>query len=242
MRRASISRFITGGVVATLIGMALAWLPVFAQQPQGPALFDASPVQQASCLDFGAAETARHGSGAMRFIGTRSGNPLAHPQLLDARTPPETAARSYLSVCGSMFGLSGDAAELALQRVTPAENQRSVVRFQGNRGNGGIPVFGGELIVQLDSNREPRGDDRQCPATIDVVHAACGHDGTGRSYGARHCRTRARCLSAGTRGRNTAALDIQRVAGRSRSGSSASGVAHGGEVDGSPAHSRTGPR
>ena len=131
--------------------MALAWLPVFAQQPQGPARFDASPLQQASCLDFGAAETARHGSGAMRFIGTRSGNPLAHPQLLDARTPPETAARSYLSVCGSMFGLSGDAAELALQRVTPAENQRSVVRFQ--QMYGGIPVFGGELIVQLDSNR-----------------------------------------------------------------------------------------
>ncbi len=151
MRRASISRFIIGGVVATLIGMALAWLPVFAQQPQGPARFNASPLQQASCLDFGAAETARHGSGAMRFIGTRSGNPLAHPQLLDARTPPETAARSYLSVCGSMFGLSGDAAELALQRVTPAENQRSVVRFQ--QMYGGIPVFGGELIVQLDSNR-----------------------------------------------------------------------------------------
>jgi Zn-dependent metalloprotease len=151
MSRASISRFITGGVIATLIGLALAWLPVFAQQPQGPARFDASPLQQASCLDFGAAETARHGSGAMRFIGTRSGNPLAHPQLLDARTPPESAARSYLSVCGSMFGLSGDVAELALQRVTPAENQRSVVRFQ--QMYGGIPVFGGELIVQLDSNR-----------------------------------------------------------------------------------------
>jgi bacillolysin len=150
--RAWYRRLIVAGGFATLIGVTLAWLPVLAQQPQGPPSFAATPLQQASCLDFGAAESARHApTGAMRFIGTRNGNRLAHPLLQDARTPPEAAARSYLAICGSMFGLSGDAAELSLQRVTSPDNQRSVVRFQQMYER--VPVFGGEVIVQLDSNR-----------------------------------------------------------------------------------------
>ena len=87
----------------------------------------------------------------MRFIGTRAGFPLTHPLGHDARTPSETAARGFLGVCGSLFGLSGDPSELALMRQTTTDDRRSVVRFQ--QMNRGVPVFGGEIIVQLDNNR-----------------------------------------------------------------------------------------
>ncbi|MGH9201629.1 MAG: M4 family metallopeptidase, partial [Vicinamibacterales bacterium] len=113
---------------------------------------DPTPLQEADCLAFGATETARHSAtGAMRFIGTEAGAVLPHPLREDARTPPDVAARSYLSVCGSLFGLEGSPSELGLERTTTTEDERSVVRFQ-QRYNG-IPVFGGEVIVQLDRDR-----------------------------------------------------------------------------------------
>jgi len=147
----SLSRLMAGVVFATLIGIAVAWLPLAAQQSSGSRDVVATPVQFAACLGSGAAETARNrATGAMRFVGTGGRGALSHPLRHDARTPMETAARGYLDVCGSLFGLSGDPAELELTRAT-TRNGRSVIRFQQNYR--GIPVLGGELVVHLDRDR-----------------------------------------------------------------------------------------
>ena len=148
--RVSPARLTAAAVVATLVGITLTWLPVLAQQRPGPVDTEATPEQFAACLASGAAETARsRGTGAMRFIGTHAGA-LPNPRRPGDRTPIETAAREYLAVCGSLFGLSGDPSELEITRAT-TRNRRSVLRFQ--QMYRGIPIFGGELVVQLDADR-----------------------------------------------------------------------------------------
>ena len=119
--------------------------PTAAQQP------DISPRQQAECLA-GDARSARDlRTGAMRFIGTEAGRAIPHPRPFDAAQSPEAAARAYLSVCGSLFGVQEQAAQLAVTGNTTAEGRRSVVRFQ--QRHQGIPIIGGELIVHLDNAR-----------------------------------------------------------------------------------------
>ena len=146
----SLTRLMAGVLFATLIGLAVAWLPLSAQQSSGARDVVATPVQFEACLGSGAAKTARNrATGALSFVGTEAGAALPHPLRHDARTPMETAARGYLDVCGSLFGLS-DPAELELTRAT-TRNGRSVIRFQQHYR--GIPVLGGELLVHLDRNR-----------------------------------------------------------------------------------------
>src|SRR5262245_24882367 len=146
----SLTRLMAGVLFATLIGMAVAWLPLSAQQSSGTREVVATAVQFEACLGSGAAKTARNrATGALSFVGTEAGAALPHPLRHDARTPMETAARGYLDVCGSLFGLS-DPAELELTRTT-TRGGRSVIRFQQHYR--GIPVFGGELLVHLDRNR-----------------------------------------------------------------------------------------
>src|SRR5262245_4881062 len=131
------SRRVAAIGLAIVAAAAASWFTVFAQQPTS---FEPTAFQESACLAFGAARTARQGAnGPLRFIGTDAGFPLTNTLGHDARTPAETAARGFLSLCGSLFGLSGVANELALVRAT-TDDQRSVVRFQQN--DRGIPVFG----------------------------------------------------------------------------------------------------
>ncbi len=62
----------------------------------------------------------------------------------------EPAARDFLSRYGGLFGLGDQAKELSVERTKTVEDGRSFVRFQQKIG--GLPVFGGELIVQTDSS------------------------------------------------------------------------------------------
>jgi bacillolysin len=103
--------------------------------------------QQNECLDSGRARTSNHAqTGRLRFIGTEAGRPIAR------RTAPgalgEAVARDYLSRCGSLFGLVDQSSELVAERTESLEHGRSMVRFQ--QLYRGLPVFGGELIVNLD--------------------------------------------------------------------------------------------
>jgi Zn-dependent metalloprotease len=119
--------------------------PTAAQQP------DISLRQQTDCLAGDARSVRDLRTGALRFIGTEPGRAIPHPRPFDAAQSPEAAARAYLSVCGSLFGVQEQAAQLALTRNTPADGRRSVLRFQ--QLHQGIPIIGGELIVHLDHAR-----------------------------------------------------------------------------------------
>jgi len=63
-------------------------------------------------------------------------------------TPPDAAA-SFLSVYGPMFGIIDPAKELVVKKQKKADKGRSFVRYQQTHNN--VPVFGGELIVQMDA-------------------------------------------------------------------------------------------
>ena len=116
-----------------------------------------SLVEQAECLAFGDARTARHArTGNLRSITTVAGRAIPHPRPRDAQGSPEDAARSYLSVCGSLFGLEAPEAQLTLrdhgsQSIAAdqrAPGNRSFVRFQ--QTHRGVPIVGGELNIHLD--------------------------------------------------------------------------------------------
>ena len=89
-------------------------------------------------------------TGLIRFIGTAPGMAIKQPRDLAYFASAEGAARNYLSVCGPLFGLSDQEEELLLLKVSHTEDGRSVVRFQ--QIFQGIPVFGAEIIIQLDAD------------------------------------------------------------------------------------------
>ncbi len=117
-----------------------------AQAPT-PTPADASLIDQLQRATGGRASIAYHAqTGRVRFIGTD----LAHP-IPQGGDPPEQAARRFLETYGPLFGLTDQAQELTVMRVTSADRGRSFVRFQ--QVYQGIPVVGGELIVQMDAEK-----------------------------------------------------------------------------------------
>lgn len=91
-------------------------------------------------------------TGKVRFIGTDLEHPISQPGRLATDATPEEAARRFLSTYGKLFGLTDQARELVVMRVKPADRGRSFVRFQ--QVYQGIPVLGGELVVQLNANKD----------------------------------------------------------------------------------------
>jgi len=101
------------------------------------------------CLGTGA-ETAQNAqTGNLRFLGADAGQPIQWSNGQRIKSP-ELAARGYLSMCGSYFGLVNQADELTIQKQYRTDDGRSVVRFQ--QAYRGVPVFTGELLIQLDAN------------------------------------------------------------------------------------------
>jgi YVTN family beta-propeller protein len=143
-----------GAVAALLAGFGIASDRLQAQNPSPGAAQDPriSFQQRAECLAFDDTRTSRHlRTGAVRFIGTEPGRPIPNPVPVEAGRSPEAAARAYLSVCGSLFGLQDPAGDLTVTRTVPADAGRTVVRFQQRQS--GIPIMGAELIVHLDDAR-----------------------------------------------------------------------------------------
>ena len=123
-------------------------------QAQTPGQIDPliSAQDRAQCLGAAGVRTARHlKTGTIRFVGTEAGRPIRQPKAVAATASAEVAARSYLSACGSLFGLTDQANELSLMRSKAVGAGRSVVRFQQTQD--GVPIIGAELIVHLDSAR-----------------------------------------------------------------------------------------
>ena len=83
----------------------------------------------------------------VRFIGTDLDHPLSCKETW-AAVSPQDAARMFLSQYGGLFGLRDQAEELRLMRTRSVDRGRAFVRFQ--QIHRGVPVLGGELIVQMD--------------------------------------------------------------------------------------------
>lgn len=94
-------------------------------------------------------EVARHDqTEKVRFIGTAPGVPIPRPAGVRASDAPAPVARAFLDRYGRDFGIRDQAAELRVTSVDRVTGGRSAVRFQ--QLHQGVPVLGGELIVNLD--------------------------------------------------------------------------------------------
>jgi len=86
-------------------------------------------------------------TGKLNFLGTAPGSPIAPP--VSVKTlEPKASARAYLRTYGPLFGIKNADTELGFKRERPAANGRVVVRFR--QLHQGVPVVGGELIVNMD--------------------------------------------------------------------------------------------
>lgn len=85
----------------------------------------------------------------VRFIGAEGGRAIPQPQALPPGATREQAARGFLRGYGPLFGLASPDQELTVLREAAADRGRAFVRFQ--QVYNAVPVFGGELIVQLDA-------------------------------------------------------------------------------------------
>jgi Zn-dependent metalloprotease len=121
-------------------------LPVSA--PAAPS--DSALLAQLTQATGGKAHFARHTeTGKLRFLALDPQHAIAPAPSLAGATP-ELAARTFLGSYGPLFGLRDAARELTVmqQEALPG---RSFVRFQQRYQ--GVPVLGGELIVQTDPRR-----------------------------------------------------------------------------------------
>lgn len=104
--------------------------------------------------EFGAdAEVTRsEDTGKVVFVGTDPGQPLEPPRGIDDDAPAAEASIAYLREHDDAFGLTGDS--LAVDDVKRAPDGGSAVHLQQTVE--GLPVIGGELIVNLTDENEIR--------------------------------------------------------------------------------------
>jgi bacillolysin len=108
------------------------------------------------------------GTGKVRFVGTPAGKAIRRPSGVTANTAPETAARAFLKGYGRLFGVRDAARELKLAKTRTGTGGVRTVRFQ--QVHDGIPVVGGDLVVQLESDNDvvsAYGESAARPATTE---------------------------------------------------------------------------
>ena len=101
----------------------------------------------------GASRVAYHAqTGLVSFVGTLAGQAIPQPSPLPPGASAEEAARNFLAAYGEIFGLNDPSSALSAMVVETADNGRSFARFQ--QSYQGVPVLGGELIVQMDARQD----------------------------------------------------------------------------------------
>jgi Zn-dependent metalloprotease len=85
-------------------------------------------------------------TGQVRFVAAGRGAAIPSGAARGASAPE--AARAFLRAHGTAFGIADPARELRVESNEALRPGRSTVRFQQLRG--GLPVLGGELVVNLD--------------------------------------------------------------------------------------------
>ena len=116
-----------------------------------PAGAQPGPSDLARQLGPGVSASRHAGTGMVRFIGTAPGKPIVRPPGVTASASPRVAARAFMRGHGTAFGLRDETRELRVTAVRSRPNGRASVRFQ--QVHEGVPVVGGELVVNLDSKR-----------------------------------------------------------------------------------------
>ncbi len=89
-------------------------------------------------------------TGKVRFLTAPPGHAIPHTRSLSAAATPAQAARSFLDNYGALFGLRSQVDEIVEMR-DPTIGNHSFVHFQQRYH--GVPVLGGELVVQTDNQR-----------------------------------------------------------------------------------------
>lgn len=117
--------------------------------PAISAASDMAAFTEQSLITQGAHISHHRLTGQANFVGTGAGKTIALPGTGTSRTAT-AAAMDALNTYGKVFGLRNPAAELTQKSFRTVGNGRSVVRYQQNYN--GIPVIGGEMIVNLSSN------------------------------------------------------------------------------------------
>ncbi len=110
-------------------------------------------VSEAQLRDSGARVVANSQTGVARFVGFDA--PLVARQKIDAvrqQMPAQMAAAQHLSDYAELFGLRDAPTETAVIKHRDAADGRSMTRYQQNYQ--GIPVIGGELIVNQTAKRQ----------------------------------------------------------------------------------------
>ena len=89
-------------------------------------------------------------TGQVRFVGAAPGHAI--PSGAAPGASAREAARSFLSAHGAAFGVRDQARDLRVEASKTFRGGRSSVRFQQLLD--GVPVLGGELVVNLDADRD----------------------------------------------------------------------------------------
>ncbi len=89
-------------------------------------------------------------TGKVNFIGPESGRTLPASKALGTFIRPQNPALALAKRFGSEFGLKNPERDLKEMKNSHAESERVTVRYQQNYQ--GIPVMGGELIVNTNEN------------------------------------------------------------------------------------------
>jgi hypothetical protein len=122
------------------------------QEPPPGFAGDAALIDRLSRETDGAVRISYHAeTGKVRFIGTSPNRSIAQPSILGVDATTEEAARGFLATYGKLFGLKDPQNELTLMKERTLDKGRAFVRFQ--QTHQGIPIVGGELIVQTGLGR-----------------------------------------------------------------------------------------
>ena len=135
-------------------------------------------------------------AGTLRFVGTAAGSPIGRPAGIDAGASAAVAGRAFLDHFGTSFGIRNPARDLRVTSVRAVAGGRSIVRAQQLRG--GIPVLGGELVLDLDQ------EENMLSAGAHLL--AQGSTSDGHRIGPAAARSTARRAVAATYGQPAARL------------------------------------
>lgn len=108
-------------------------------------------VPDARCTANGNATVSLHNqTGQVRFVGIDSGQTVRATESANAASA-ELAANAFMAQCGAMFGIENASNNLSVTRERTTEDGRTSVHYQ--QLYDGVPIFGGELIVNVDAQR-----------------------------------------------------------------------------------------
>jgi len=88
------------------------------------------------------------GTTKLRFLGTPPSIALPQPLAIHPDATPEVAAKGFLNVYGSLFGISDPERELQAKKSRQLKDGRSVIKFKQVHQD--IPIIGGEVVVNMD--------------------------------------------------------------------------------------------